>query len=111
MDPQSHFPGREWIYRIQSHSLKFPVEVSIRGHHMENVSVLKGLQNSERELNDQRHQAALGGTVDRTVDRKAAGVKLMQDVFQTTGAPGFEMSILFAVHAQDQKHWLIALRN
>ncbi|MDG0893667.1 ATP-binding protein [Bacillus paranthracis] len=103
MDPQSHFPGREWIYRIQSHSLKFPVEVSIRAHHMENVSVLKGLQNSERELNDQRHQAALGGTVDRTVDRKAAGVKLMQDVFQTTGAPGLEMSVLFAVYAQDQK--------
>lgn len=103
MDPQSQFPGREWIYRIQSHSLKFPVEISIRAHHLENVSVIKGLQNSERELNDQRHQAALGGTIDRTVDRKAAGVKMMQDVFQTTGAPGFEMSIVFAVYAQDQK--------
>ncbi|OPD54041.1 ATP-binding protein [Bacillus anthracis] len=103
MDPQSYFPGREWIYRIQSHALKFPVDVSIRGHHMENVSVLKDLQNSERELNDQRHQAALGGTVDRTVDRKAAGVKMMQDVFQTTGAPGFEMSIVFAVNAQNEK--------
>ncbi|HDR6289246.1 TPA: ATP-binding protein [Bacillus cereus] len=103
MDAQSYFPGREWIYRIQSHALKFPVEVSIRAHHMENVSVLKGLQNSERELDDQRKQAALGGTSDRTVDRKAAGVKVMQDVFQTSGAPGFEMSIVFAVYAQNEK--------
>lgn len=104
MPEESIFPGLEWIYRIQSHSLKFPVEISIRAHHMDNEIVTKQLTNSELELNDQRRQAMVGGkTTDLTIDRKVRGVKHVQDRFQTTGMPGYEMSVLFCVYAENKK--------
>ncbi|MGH1282494.1 ATP-binding protein [Bacillus basilensis] len=100
----SAFPGGEWIYRIQSHSLKFPVEMSIRAYHLENQMVTQKLSNSELELNDQRQQAMVGGrTTDLTIDRKARGVKIVKDRFETTGAPGYELSVLFCVYAEDEK--------
>ena len=40
----SAFPGGEWIYRIQSHSLKFPVEMSIRAYHLENQMVTQNFR-------------------------------------------------------------------
>ncbi|MBY0600369.1 ATP-binding protein [Bacillus bingmayongensis] len=100
----SSFPGGEWIYRLQSQSLKFPVEMSVRAYHLENQLVTQKLTNSELELNDQRRQAMVGGrTTDLTIERKAKGVKIVKDRFETTGAPGYELSVLFCVYAEDEK--------
>ncbi|WP_410991014.1 ATP-binding protein [Bacillus cereus] len=104
MPEASVFPGGEWIYRLQSQALKFPVEMSIRAHHLENQMVTKKLTNSEMELEDQQKQAMMGrGSKDMTIERKRQGVRIVKDRFETSGAPGYELSVLFCVYAHDAK--------
>lgn len=104
MPEASLFPGGEWIYRLQSQSLKFPVEMSIRAHHLENQMVTKKLTNSEMELEDQQKQAMMGrGSKDMTIERKRQGVRIVKDRFESSGAPGYELSVLFCVYANDAK--------
>ncbi|PEJ23229.1 recombinase RmuC [Bacillus pseudomycoides] len=104
MPEASLFPGGEWIYRLQSQALKFPVELSIRAHHLENEMVTKKLTNSEMELEDQQKQAMMGrGSKDMTIEGKRQGVRMVKDRFERTGVPGYELSVLFCVYANDAK--------
>ncbi|HDX9577627.1 TPA: ATP-binding protein [Bacillus pseudomycoides] len=104
MPEMSIFPGGEWIYKLQSQSLKFPVEMSIRAHHLENRMVTKKLTNSEMELEDQQKQSLMGRkAMDMTIERKRQGVRVVKDRFESTGAPGYELSVLLCVYANDAK--------
>lgn len=103
MDEVNQHPGFEWLYNIQS-KMSFPVAVSIRAHHQHNSQIRKKLSNARLEFEDQRQEAAKGGTgVDLSISTSEQGAIQMENYFKKSGQPAYSCSFVFRVNAKDQK--------
>ncbi|PRX58805.1 DNA helicase HerA-like ATPase [Cohnella sp. SGD-V74] len=101
ISPRSLHPGSEWMLHLQNR-LRFPVSVSIKASFMRNDQIIKQLSDVRLAYEDQRIEAAKGGSeVDLKVSKSESGAIQMEARFQETGYPAYVCSFVFKVTAKD----------
>lgn len=101
MAPHTYHPGNEWMFHIQNR-LRFPVAVSIKASFLRNDQIIKQLSNVRMAYEDQRIEAAKGGShVELNVQKSEGGAIQMESRFTDTGYPAYVCSFVFRVSARD----------